>query len=83
MFAIVFLKYDFQSTDEENMAAESTQMESPNLPIRISKSFIQRTRSRRVSPNSAHRSLRDYADKDLVLVGVLKGSCVFMADLDA
>ena len=23
----------------------------------------------------------DYADKDLVLVGVLKGSCVFMADL--
>ena len=24
---------------------------------------------------------RDYADKDLVLIGVLKGSCVFMADL--
>ncbi len=24
---------------------------------------------------------RDYAEKDLVLVGVLKGSCVFMADL--
>jgi len=24
---------------------------------------------------------REYADKDLVLVGVLKGSCVFMADL--
>lgn len=23
----------------------------------------------------------DYADKDLVLIGVLKGSCVFMADL--
>ncbi|MDQ3179946.1 MAG: hypothetical protein M3Q33_05435, partial [Acidobacteriota bacterium] len=24
---------------------------------------------------------QDYADKDLVLIGVLKGSCVFMADL--
>ncbi len=24
---------------------------------------------------------REYADKDLVLIGVLKGSCVFMADL--
>ena len=24
---------------------------------------------------------KDYADKDLILIGVLKGSCVFMADL--
>ena len=40
-----------------------------------------RTRSRRASANWAHRSAQPYRDQDLLLISVLKGSIVFMADL--
>ena len=40
-----------------------------------------RTRCARASPSSATRSPTDYAGRDLLLVGVLKGAVFFMADL--
>ncbi len=63
------------------MAAESTQMEAteftnPNLEVLYSSDQI---RERIVELGSQITS--EYAGKDLVLVGVLKGSCVFLADL--
>jgi hypoxanthine phosphoribosyltransferase len=63
------------------MAAESTQMASseftnPNLEVLYSEEQIQ-SRIRELGKQIT----RDYADKDLVLVSVLKGSCVFLADL--
>lgn len=63
------------------MAAESTQMDhteftNPNLEVLFSAEQI----ADRVKEMGAQIS-RDYKGKDLVLVGVLKGSCVFLADL--
>jgi hypoxanthine phosphoribosyltransferase len=63
------------------MSAESTQTASteftnPNLEVLYSAEAIQK----RISELGAEIT-RDYAGKELVLVGVLKGSCVFMADL--
>ena len=63
------------------MAAESTQMESteftnPNLEILYSADQI-RARIEELG----HEITRDYMGKDLVLVGILKGSCIFLADL--
>ena len=63
------------------MAAGSTQMAAteytnPNLEVLYSEQQI-RDRIRELGVQIT----RDYADKDLVLVSVLKGSCVFLADL--
>jgi len=63
------------------MAAETTQVSwteftNPNLEVLYSSEQI----SGRIAELGAQIS-RDYAGKDLVLVGVLKGSCVFLADL--
>jgi hypoxanthine phosphoribosyltransferase len=63
------------------MAAESTQMAgteftNTNLEVLFSEEQIDL----RIHELGA-RITADYAGKELVLVGVLKGSCVFMADL--
>src|SRR5947207_15152174 len=63
------------------MAAESTQIATtefthPNLEILFSEQQIQD----RIADLGAQIT-RDYTEKDLVLVSVLKGSCVFLADL--
>jgi len=63
------------------MAAESTQMESteftnPNLEVLYSADQIQ-ARIKELG----EQITRDYAGKDLVLVGILKGSCIFLADI--
>jgi hypoxanthine phosphoribosyltransferase len=63
------------------MAAESTQMASTeftntNLEVLFTEDQI-RTRIKELGEEIT----RDYAGHDLVLVSVLKGSCVFLADL--
>ena len=63
------------------MAAESTQIATteftnPNLEALYSVDEIQ-ARIKELG----EQITREYAGKDLVLVGVLKGSCIFMADL--
>jgi hypoxanthine phosphoribosyltransferase len=63
------------------MAAESTQMAfteytNPNLEVLFSADDI----ARRIS-ELGKQITHDYTDRDLVLVSVLKGSCVFLADL--
>lgn len=63
------------------MAAESAQMAATeftntNLEVLYSASQIQ-TRIDELG----EQITRDYADRDLILVSVLKGSCVFLADL--
>ena len=63
------------------MAAESTQIATteftnPNLEVLYSVDGIQA----RIK-DLGRQITRDYAGKDLVLVGVLKGSCIFLADL--
>jgi len=63
------------------MAAGSTQMATteftnPNLEVLYSNERIQ-ARIKELG----EQITRDYAGKDLVLVSVLKGSCVFLADL--
>ena len=63
------------------MAAESTQMATTeftnsNLEVMYSQEQIEA----RLAELGAQITT-EYAGKDLVLVGVLKGSCVFMADL--
>ena len=63
------------------MAAESTQLAATeftnsNLETLFSAKQIQT----RIS-ELGEEITRDYAGKDLVLVGILKGSCVFLADL--
>jgi hypoxanthine phosphoribosyltransferase len=63
------------------MAAESTQMATteftnPNLETLFSEEQIQN----RIK-ELGKQITADYAGKDLVLVSVLKGSCVFLADL--
>lgn len=54
----------------------TTEFSNPNLEVLFSAERI----GARVSEIGAEIS-RDYAAGELVLVGVLKGSCVFMADL--
>lgn len=63
------------------MAAGSTQMASteftnPNLDVLYSAEQI----AARIAELGSQIT-RDYANRDLVLVSVLKGSCVFLADL--
>ena len=63
------------------MAAESTQIASseftnPNLETLFSEEEIQ-TRIRELGKQIT----QDYAGRDLVLVSVLKGSCIFLADI--
>ncbi|MEP6944567.1 MAG: hypoxanthine phosphoribosyltransferase [Acidobacteriota bacterium] len=63
------------------MAAESTQMElseftNPNIEVLFSATEIE-DRIRELG----REITTAYAGKELVLVGVLKGSCVFLADL--
>jgi len=63
------------------MAAESTQMASteftnPNLEVLYSEETI----GSRIK-ELGEQITREYAGKDLVLVSVLKGSCIFLADL--
>lgn len=63
------------------MAAESTQMASteftnPNLEVLYSEEKIH-DRIKELG----EQITREYAGKDLVLVSVLKGSCIFLADL--
>jgi len=63
------------------MAAETTQTDTseftnPNLEVLFSEEQI-RTRVRELG----EQITRDYAGRDFVLVSVLKGSCVFLADL--
>ena len=63
------------------MAAETTQMDhteftNPNLEVLFSaEQIIERVNE------MGSEITRDYKGKDLVLVGILKGSCVFLADL--
>jgi hypoxanthine phosphoribosyltransferase len=63
------------------MSAESpktdiTEFTNPNLEVLYSESEIQA----RVT-ELGEQITREYRDRDLVLVGVLKGSCIFLADL--
>ena len=63
------------------MSAETTQLaasefNNPNLEILYTSDEIQQ----RIK-ELGDEITRDYANKDLVLVSVLKGSCVFLADL--
>ena len=63
------------------MSAESTQIAAteftnPNLEVLFTEQQIKQ-RIREMGDNIT----LDYSDKDLVLVSVLKGSCVFLADL--
>ncbi|MBX7056087.1 MAG: hypoxanthine phosphoribosyltransferase [Pyrinomonadaceae bacterium] len=55
---------------------DHTEFTNPNLEVLFSAEEI----ADRVKEMGARIS-RDYEGKDLVLVGVLKGSCVFLADL--
>ena len=60
----------------ESVRTASTEYTNPNLEVLYSEQQI-RDRIRELG----EQITRDYADKDLVLVSVLKGSCVFLADL--
>lgn len=55
---------------------KATEFTDSNLEVLYSAEEI----SRRVGELGAQIAA-DYADKDLVVIGVLKGSCIFMADL--
>ena len=57
-------------------AQQKTEFNNPNLQTLYS---AEQIRARVVELGQQITS--DYADKDLVLIGVLKGSCLFMADL--
>jgi len=60
----------------ESARIESTEFTNPNLEVLYSAEQIQE----RIAELGA-RITSEYRGRDLVLVGVLKGSCVFMADL--
>src|SRR6476620_460936 len=60
----------------ESPKAESTEFTNPNLEVLYSGDQIRE----RIAELGA-RITSEYRGRDLVLVGVLKGSCVFMADL--
>lgn len=55
---------------------EATEFANSNLEVLFTKEQI----ANRIRELGAEIT-RDYAEKDLILVGVLKGSCVFLADL--
>lgn len=55
---------------------KTTEFANPNLEILYSAERI----AHRVGELGAQIAL-DYAEKDLIVIGVLKGSCIFMADL--
>lgn len=55
---------------------KTTEFTDSNLEVLYSAEQI----ARRVTEIGAQIAA-DYADKDLVMIGVLKGSCIFMADL--
>jgi len=57
-------------------AQEFSEFTDPNLEIMYSADEI----AARVA-ELGEQITNEYADKDLVLIGVLKGSCIFMADL--
>ena len=60
----------------ESPKTESTEFTNPNLEVLYSGDQIQQ----RIAELGA-RITSEYRGRDLVLVGVLKGSCVFLADL--
>ena len=60
----------------ESAKIESTEFTNPNLEVLYSEEQIRD----RIAELGA-RITSEYRGRDLVLVGVLKGSCVFMADL--
>jgi len=60
----------------ESPKTESTEFSNPNLEVLYSEDQIQQ----RIAELGAQIT-SEYRGRDLVLVGVLKGSCVFMADL--
>ncbi len=61
---------------ETQAAKNQTEFTDPNLDVMFSAEVIEA----RVK-ELGEQITRDYQGKDVVLVGVLKGSCVFMADL--
>ena len=61
---------------ETQPAKNQTEFTNPNLETMYSVEEI----AARVKELGAQIT-KDYKDKDLILIGVLKGSCVFMADL--
>jgi len=61
---------------ETKPAKNHTEFTDPNLETMYTADEI----SERVKA-LGEQITKDYADKDLILIGVLKGSCVFMADL--
>jgi len=60
----------------ESLQIDSTEFKNPNLELLFNAGEIRS----RVAELGAQIT-REYTDGDLVLVGVLKGSCVFLADL--
>ena len=60
----------------ESLQIESTEFTNPNLEILYSEDQIEK-RIRELG----RQITEDHRGRDLVLVGVLKGSCVFLADL--
>ncbi|HMS08312.1 MAG TPA: hypoxanthine phosphoribosyltransferase [Pyrinomonadaceae bacterium] len=60
----------------ESVKPAATEFSNPNLRILYSEEVI----AARIA-ELGRQIAADYAGKELVLVGVLKGSCVFMADL--
>lgn len=60
----------------ESPKTASTEFTNPNLEVLFSEAHIQK----RITELGAQIT-SEYRGRDLVLVGVLKGSCVFMADL--
>jgi hypoxanthine phosphoribosyltransferase len=60
----------------ESLRTETTEFTNPNLEILFTEDQI-RARIQEIGEQVA----RDYRGRELVLVGVLKGSCVFLADL--
>ncbi len=59
-----------------SMQMASTEFSNPNLEVLFSEEQIH-TRIRELGAQIT----RDYADGELILVSVLKGSCIFLADL--
>jgi hypoxanthine phosphoribosyltransferase len=64
------------STALQDAAREATEFANPNLEELISSEMLK-TRIAELG----EQITSDYQGKELVLVGVLKGSCIFMADL--
>jgi len=60
----------------ESAAAPTSEFSHPNLEVMYTAEQI----NARIK-ELGQEIMREYAGKDLVLVGVLKGSCIFMADL--